>query len=114
MWFRRKVQHGNKLGRTIGFPTLNLNVGGAMAQVGAGVYACEVRIHQRWYKGAMHLGPKMGGQAPAFEIFVLDFNTMIYGEWITVRVGKKIRNLMTFSSVDALKKQIEDDVKKVL
>jgi riboflavin kinase/FMN adenylyltransferase len=108
--FRRKVLHGKKLGRKIGFPTVNFNVGSFARHFKQGVYTCEVRIGKKTWKGALHFGPKQGSRKPALEIHILNFKGNLYGKTITFRPLKFVRPPKTFASLDALKKQITRDL----
>ena len=108
--FKRKVQHGQKLGRTIGFPTLNFKPGLFGKYFDHGVYACQVRINDKVYKGAMHFGPKFPLKKEALEMHVIGFSEEIYAQFISFKVLQKIRSHMTFRTVDELKKQIEKDI----
>lgn len=113
MIFRRKVQHGNKLGRQLGFPTLNLNVGNFGNYYKPAVYACQIHINGKEYKGALHFGPKQRSKKFTLEIHVLNFNHMIYGDWVSFQVEQRIRPPKDFSNLNALKNQIESDVDKI-
>lgn len=107
--FRRKVQHGSKLGRKIGFPTLNFNVGRFGECHRHGVYKCAVFIGGKAYAGALHFG-SAPHHAETLEIHVLNFSKNLYGQWVSFSVGKKIRNVRHFKNIDALKKQLQKDV----
>lgn len=113
MHFRRKVLHGKKLGRKIGFPTLNLNIGNFADHYKPGVYSCRVKIGEQYYSGALHLGPQLNFKKSTLEIYVLNFNQTIYGQWINFEVLQKIRPTQSFKSLEALKEQIRKDVEKI-
>ena len=108
--FRRKVMQGQKLGRTIGFPTVNLNVGDFARHFKQGVYACEARIAKKVWKGALHFGPKQGSPTPVLEIHILNFKGSLYGKFITFRILKKIREARSFKSLKELQRQIKNDL----
>lgn len=109
-WFNRKVQKGTKTGQKIGYPTLNFSVGVFGKSYRDGVYACDVRIANKLYKGALYFGPRLSKSAKVLEIYVLDFNKKIYGQFIQFRLLKKIRGAKTFNNPDNLKKQIQKDL----
>lgn len=111
MWFRRKVQPGKKLGRQIGFPTINLNVGSFGDHVSPGIYACEVKWNKKIHKGALHFGPVLDSKKNKLEIHILDFNQNIYNCFVQFRIIKKIREPRRFTDLEELKKQIIQDVK---
>ncbi len=114
MWFKRKVQSGKQLGRTISAPTLNFHVGGFGDNHKHGVYSSKVRIANKTYTGALYYGPKMHHKNDALEVFVLDFSKNVYGQFVSFKVGKKVRGSMKFSSLAALKKQIAKDLKSIV
>lgn len=113
MWFRRKVQSGQKLGRKLGFPTLNCQVGTVANHFSDGVYACEVMHDGSSYKGALHLGPKLGRRAKVLEIHLLNFNKSIYGKFIQIKIGQKIRGPKSFKNLEELKQQISADIQEL-
>ena len=80
-----------------------------------GIYAVQIRIGEKWYKGALHFGPRpaLKLNEPSFEIHVIDFNKEIYGEEVEVIVLDKIRGVMNFASLEELKEQIAKDVQSV-
>ena len=110
--YRRKVKSGSKKGRKIGFPTINLNPGGIGHP--PGVYACDVVIDEKAYKGILYFGPKMHHAGDVLEIHILNFSTNIYDKFIKFRIGKKIRSPKKFTDIQELKKQIEIDLMYML
>ena len=114
MWIRRKVKPGHQLGRKIGHPTLNFNVGAFSNYYRPGVYVCEVKIHGKIHRGALYFGPKLTRPGFALEIYVLDYSGDLYGHFVHFKMGKKIRNPKTFDSPEALKKQIQKDVASIV
>lgn len=114
MEFRRKVKPGSKMGRKIGFPTLNFNVGNFGQHVLPGVYNCRVFVDGKPFKGALYYGSKMSKKAKVLEVFVLSFHRRIYGRFVRFSVGKKIRGPKKFDSFAALKQQIQKDLKTVI
>jgi len=108
MWIRRKVQSGTKTGQKIGYPTLNFHVGNFNRP--SGVYACEILIAGKSYKGALYFGPRLSHQGNVLEMHVVGFNKKIYGWFVRFRVGKKIRSTKPFNDLDDLKNQIRKDL----
>jgi len=113
-FFRRKVKQGIALGRKIGYPTLNFNVGKFGDHHNVGVYACDILIHGKSYTGALFFGPAISCKSNVLEIHVLGFSGHIYNEFIKFHVGKKLREPKRFKSPDELKKQIGIDLGKVV
>lgn len=105
-----RVAHGNKLGRTIGFPTANIMLNRLVVPI-HGVYIVSVETKTGTYQGIANVGnrPTINGTKPLLEVHIFDFNRSIYGEAIEVRFIKKLRNEVKFSNFEALKQQIEKD-----
>lgn len=114
-FFSGKVVEGNKLGRTIGFPTANLlPLNSEKLVPGNGVYAVTLSISSRpgkSFKGMMNIGtrPTVNGTGRAIEVNIFDFDEMIYGDIITVYLKAHLRNEKKFDGLDALKAQLADD-----
>ena len=106
-----KVVHGQKLGRTIGFPTANIRLHRQVNPI-KGVYAVKVRCKcGEIFNGVANIGqrPTVNGVKQLLEVHLFDFNNDLYGQTIEVEFCKKIRNEMKFPSVDSLKAQIQKD-----
>lgn len=107
-----RVIHGNKLGRTIGFPTANIRLHRQVNPV-KGVYAVKVRLKSgEIFNGVANMGkrPTINGVMQLLEVHLFDFAQNIYGELVEVEFCHKIRNEIKFPSFDDLKAQIERDV----
>ncbi|MDR0218411.1 MAG: bifunctional riboflavin kinase/FAD synthetase [Enterobacteriaceae bacterium] len=107
-----RVVHGNRLGRTIGFPTANLPLKRLVAPV-KGVYAVDVYgLSDKPLPGVANIGnrPTVAGQGQQLEVHLLDAQMDLYGRHIDVVLCKKLRNEQRFASLDALKQQIANDV----
>ena len=129
-FFSGQVMQGRQLGRTIGFPTANLQVGSSDKLIpGDGVYAVEVEIvdagsvsltapgtgaspfgGNRW-KGMMNIGmrPTVDGRERTIEVNIFDFNEDLYGRELRVFVHKYLRGEEKFNGLDALKAQLARD-----
>ena len=112
------VVSGNKLGRTIGFPTANMQLYEPLKLLPKdGVYAVEVEIQgqDRNYKGMCNIGvrPTVDGKARTIETHILDFDEDIYGLPIRIKFKKRIRDEIKFESLDALRQQLALDRQKV-
>jgi riboflavin kinase/FMN adenylyltransferase len=104
------------LGRTIGFPTLNLDVSVLSNDLKEGVYASTLQIHGKSYKGMLYLGPRLvvGETKTVLEIHVFDFDQEIYGDEVEFEIGKYIRGIANFSSMEEMKKQLQNDKATIL
>ena len=110
------VHHGEKRGRTIGFPTANIHLKRAETPL-HGVYS--VTMHSQKHgdvAGIANLGnrPTVNGKHIQLEVHLFDFNQSIYGEQICVSFQHKIRDEKKFESFDDLKQQIIADREKAL
>jgi riboflavin kinase/FMN adenylyltransferase len=108
------VIHGEKRGRTLGYPTANMALDGLhLPQLG--VYAVLVDIlagpHRGAYHGVASLGvrPMFGGAVPNLETFVFDFNGDLYDAPLSVALVELLRPEMTFDGLPALIAQMDDD-----
>ncbi|MGF0108492.1 MULTISPECIES: bifunctional riboflavin kinase/FAD synthetase [unclassified Clostridium] len=106
-----KVIHGRHIGRTIGFPTANLEFNDKMVIPGKGVYYTNVKYKDRVFKGITSVGnnPTVNGKELTIETFILNFDKMIYDEELKVYFIEKIRGEMKFDSIDKLVAQIKKD-----
>lgn len=105
------VEHGRQLGRTIGFPTANLNFGKEKIIPNIGVYYTNVRWKNNIYKGITSVGsnPTVNGKRLTVETFILDFHNDIYDDEIVVYFIEKMRDEKRFDSIDCLKEQLKKD-----
>jgi riboflavin kinase/FMN adenylyltransferase len=113
-FFEGKVVIGNKLGRTIGYPTANLQIEDEEKLVpGNGVYAVELTIgsDKAIYKGMMNIGvrPTVDGTKRTIEVNIFGFDQDIYGANIRVFVNSYLRGEVKFSGLDQLKEQLAKD-----
>jgi riboflavin kinase/FMN adenylyltransferase len=108
------VQHGDKRGRDLGFPTANMSIDGLHAPR-FGVYAVMVDVltgpHAGNYLGAASLGvkPTFGVNTPCLESFVFDFEGDLYGEQLSVAFVHYLRGEEKFDNLDALIAQMKTD-----
>jgi riboflavin kinase/FMN adenylyltransferase len=114
-FFSGLVIDGKKLGRTIGYPTANLEIPEKFKLIpGDGVYAVDVTIEdepEKLYRGMMSVGvrPTIGGTPRTIEVNIFDFERMIYGKTICVHVKKFLRPELTFSGLESLREQLALD-----
>ncbi len=106
------VVAGNRMGRTIGFPTANMQLYEPLKLVpGDGVYAVDVEVTGNVFKGMCNIGtrPTVGGTSRTIETHILDFSEDIYGLPLRIRFQRRIRDERKFPSLDALRQQLELD-----
>ena len=114
-FFTGKVITGNQLGRTIGYPTANIEIEEEQKLVpGNGVYAVTVKIislDNKVYSGMMNIGvrPTINGIKRVIEVNIFDFNEDIYEKAITITLKKHLRSEIKFNGLEALKEQLAND-----
>ena len=112
------VVAGNRLGRTIGFPTANMQLYEPLKLVpGNGVYFVKVETLGKEYFGMCNIGcrPTVGeGNARTIETNIFDFDEDIYGLDMKITFVRKIRDEVKFDSLDALRGQLEKDRAAIL
>ena len=113
-FFSGVVVHGNKLGRTLGYPTANLKVMDEEKIVpGNGIYAVYAQVEgsSEKLKAMMSIGfrPTVDGKTRVIEVNIFDFNEEIYDQVLKVYVKKYLREEVKFDGLEALVKQIDQD-----
>lgn len=106
-----RVSHGQKLGRTIGFPTANIPLKRCVSPV-SGVYVVQASFENRIAVGGVaNIGkrPTVEGVRQQLEVHLFDFQGDLYGKPLQVSLLHKLRNEKKFESFEALKAQIELD-----
>ncbi len=108
------VVDGKRLGRTLGFPTANIEASDKYKIIpGYGVYAVWVKFEQNTYKGMLNIGmrPTFNNNADnrSIEVHIFDFSQDIYGKEITLFFVDKIRDEQKFDGVDSLVNQLKND-----
>lgn len=114
-FFLSGVVHGDARGRTIGFPTANLDISGRSVMLPSGVYAAAIVIDGKLRCGALSVGdnPTFGGAGKTTaEVFVLDFDGDLYGREFPVFVFKRLRPMIKFNGADELARQIAADTEE--
>ncbi|MBO1360093.1 bifunctional riboflavin kinase/FAD synthetase [Acetobacter sacchari] len=112
---RGVVQHGDKRGRLLGFPTANVALGRHI-EPARGVYACMVRLSNgHTYYGVANIGRRPtinDGQESRLEVHLFDFSADLYGQTISVALHALLRAEKRFENLDALKGQIAKDAEE--
>ncbi len=106
------VVAGNRLGRTIGFPTANMKLYEPLKLVpGRGVYVVEAEVLGKKYRGMTNIGlrPTVGGSFTTIETHILDFDEDIYGLPLRITFLRRLRDEVHFPSLEALKEQLAKD-----
>lgn len=106
------VIHGEARGRTLGYPTANIDIRRSTRLPKIGVYVNRVKVSGKWYRGMASIGynDTFGDNLHlTLEVYILDFNEDIYGEEITVEWLHYIRGMVKFESVEELIQQLKND-----
>ena len=109
-----QVEHGDERGRTLGFPTANIDIGDYI-RPSRGVYAVRAGLETgreiRWIDGVANFGnrPTIGGDSLLLEVHLFDFDGDLYGMTLRVALIEYLRPERKFDGLDALKAQISDD-----
>ncbi len=116
---RGVVAHGDKRGRTLGFPTANLVPDPALVCPGHGVYACRAAVELegewRWWPAATNVGVRptfVTGRGLLVEAFLLGFDGDLYGRELRLVFLSRLRGELRFDSVEELVEQVERDVEE--
>ena len=107
------VAEGQKLGRTIGFPTINIDYPVNIVELLYGVYGVKVKVDNQVYDGIANFGTKptvSENLKPILEVHLLDFDKDIYGYFVQIEFIKVIRPEKKFSSLTDLRNQIIVDI----
>ena len=108
-----KVVAGNQLGRTIGFPTANIEPTNPSKLIpGDGVYAVKFMVKDSTHIGMMNIGVRptvSNSQQRVIEVHLFDFNADIYGDSARITVCTHIRGEQVFSGIEALTEQLKKD-----
>jgi len=108
-----KVIHGKKLGRTIGYPTANIDVPINKLLPKSGAYIVEVWIDNQFYKGMLSIGtnPTIDDQNQSLhtEVYILNFDQDIYGKEVNVKFRDFLHNEIKFEGLEKLIEKLDDD-----
>ncbi len=112
-----RVIKGNRIGRTLGFPTANLDLENPFKLIPKnGVYGVVANLDKKPIFGMMNIGfnPTVSGEKKSIEVHFFNFNKDLYQQQIQVAVLHRIRDEIKFDSLEALKQQLELDQKEAL
>ncbi|GEK32014.1 MAG: bifunctional riboflavin kinase/FAD synthetase [Kurthia sp.] len=108
------VVHGDKRGRTIGFPTANVQSADGSFIPANGVYVVKIRVQNEWFVGVCNIGYKPTFKNPdeknlSIEVHIVDFDKNIYGEEVEIDWYKWVRAEQKFNGIDELVAQLGKD-----
>lgn len=108
-----EVKHGKKLGRSLGFPTMNLYPEEKKIMPRFGVYTCRICVDGIWYNGIGNVGVKptvSEGERPLLEVFAFGYEGDAYGKRVTAEFCEFLRPERKFTSIEELKCQVDADI----
>ena len=108
------VVQNKRIGSRIGFPTANIDASAKRAIPADGVYATFAFVGGGVYRAVTNIGtnPSVHGEKLTIETHLIDFNTDIYGEQLTIAFRKRLRGEAVFETLEELKEQIHRDVEE--
>lgn len=112
-----RIVTGDRIGRTLGFPTANIEIDTKYKLIPAhGIYAVTVDHEHHRYGGMLYIGfrPTLQGTRRVIEVNIFDFDKDIYGESLTIHFQKMLRGDETFDGLEALKIQLQKDKAQAL
>lgn len=107
------VVHGKALGRTVGMPTINLQVEAGEIPP-SGVYASTMIVRGKEYRGLTNVGCRPSvdqKKEQTVETYLLRFSEEVYGERVELYIDSFIREIRKFDGIEGVKKQVELDLK---
>ncbi|PIY69089.1 hypothetical protein COY90_02470 [Candidatus Roizmanbacteria bacterium CG_4_10_14_0_8_um_filter_39_9] len=116
VWHRGTVLQGDKTGRILGYPTVNINPNIILPGFKNGVYSCKVNVLGMLYDGALFYGPRLVKNETnrVLEIHIIGFTGNLYDKKITFQIGEFIRDNIKFKSLEDLRLQIQKDILKIV
>lgn len=110
-----EVIHGKKIGRKLGFPTVNMRVNEEILIPKIGVYQSIVKIKDKYYDGATNIGynPTINDSVFSIETHIIDFSGNLYNKNIEIFFVRRLRNEIKFNNLDELKRRLSMDVDNI-
>lgn len=111
-----KIVRGKQLGRTIGFPTANIEADRQIGEIPDGVYAAFAEVGGLRYKAMVNIGchPTLPEGGRTIEAHLFDFGGDLYGKRLRAEIVAFIRPERKFASVEALRRQLAEDKRTAL
>lgn len=111
-----EVVPGEGIGQALGFPTANIRVPERQVIPAKGVYAATVRLDEAGWIGAINIGtrPTVDGAGVVVEVYIVGFSGNIYGKKLKLEFHHRLRDELRFADIEALKRQIREDVDRIV
>ncbi|MDR0943373.1 MAG: riboflavin biosynthesis protein RibF [Ruminococcus sp.] len=113
-YYKSRVEHGKEIGRSLGFPTINMAIQPEKVKIKQGVYICKVSFDGAVYDGITDFGIKPTVNykgTPRLETYIKGFDGDLYDREVTIIPQRFLREEVKFDSLQALKTQMEKDIK---
>jgi riboflavin kinase/FMN adenylyltransferase len=113
-YYKSRVEHGREIGRSLGFPTINMAIQPEKVKIKQGVYICKVSFDGKTYDGITDFGIKPTVNykgAPRLETYIHRFDGDLYEKEVTIIPQKFLREEIKFDSLEDLKTQMQRDIK---
>ena len=109
-----RVEHGERVGTTLGYPTANISIAANKCLPARGIYAMWLRVDGAWRPAATSVGyrPTFGGAHLTVEAYLLDFTGDLYGRRVRGAFAARLREERTYPDAEALREQIRRDVEQ--
>ncbi|WP_313501751.1 bifunctional riboflavin kinase/FAD synthetase [Kaistella carnis] len=106
-----EVIHGQKIGRTIGYPTANIQIDPMKLLPKNGAYIVDVFVNKQHFKGMLSIGtnPTVEGKLKTVEVYILDFKDDLYGKEISVNFRDFLHDEIKFESLEQLIIRLDED-----
>ncbi|WP_312818093.1 bifunctional riboflavin kinase/FAD synthetase [Kaistella carnis] len=106
-----EVIHGQKIGRTIGYPTANIQIDPMKLLPKNGAYIVDVFVNKQHFKGMLSIGtnPTVEGKLKTVEVYILDFKDDLYGKEISVNFRDFLHEEIKFESLEQLIIRLDED-----
>lgn len=107
----RRVEHGERIGRKIGFPTANIQLPDFHVVPKFGVYITRAKADGKWYSAITNVGgkPTVGSRKPCIETHLLNYHGDLYGKEIEIEFRRFLRPIEKFETLEELEAQLERD-----
>ena len=111
--FRARVISGAGRGKTLGIPTLNLDLRDVPEHLDDGVFACRAVVNNQTFSATMHHGPRPTfGDTRSCEVHLIDETLLFPPNAVEVEVIAYLRGISTFPSAAALSNQMKKDIRQ--
>jgi len=111
-----EVIYGKQIGRKLGYPTANIKVDNTKLLPKNGAYIVDVKLKDVFYQGMLSIGtnPTFEGSEKTIEVYILNFDSYIYGQNLSVYFREFIHPEIKFERIEDLIKKLDEDKQKTI